>query len=542
MSENMVENQTSNTDLTGNIRHAKIPLPKPQVHAQHPFKNQKNHDSLREYIQQRLYLAMQNRDGELNRLVEVDKNVAGWMRLSREDRERQRKQRKDGIPLAVEINLPLAYVHLDDMMTYFATTFSPNRGMFYQAGKPAEQGSAQQIVTLMNNHAIYAGYFREVLQGVYSLLKYNRGGFHVYWAQENGPKISVDPTTQQQQVTSELRWQGNKLEAIDIYNTLYDSAVTPAKLHCDGEFVAMPSSKSYHWLQNKAAQGVYYNCDSALSDWNGTNMYRYYRNPPKQANMEADDSGGTDWKSILMGSEVTGFGAAFEVTPIYIRLNPTEFGLIDGTSAQRAARNRLEIWRFTLLNDKYIIDATYMNNIHGYLPVFMGVLNDDIMSTAQKSAAEILQPLQNFASSLLNTHVQSNRKNLWNLTIYDPSMVDLKEIPQGEVAARIPIKPEAMGRDIRTGLWTPGGELDTQQTMKDLSGVMDIINQFFPTQSMPSQVANIDRAIDSQVAAVQQGANRRQQKSARLLMIPSSGWCDSQCTTTSSSISLTRIL
>lgn len=34
---------------------------------------------------------------------------------------------------------------------------------------------------------------------------------------------------------------------------------------------------------------------------------------------------------------------------------------------------------------------------------------------------------------------------------------------------------------------------------------------------MPSAIAGIDRAVDSQVAAVQQGSNRRQQKGARLI-------------------------
>jgi hypothetical protein len=53
--------------------------------------------------------------------------------------------------------------------------------------------------------------------------------------------------------------------------------------------------------------------------------------------------------------------------------------------------------------------------------------------------------------------------------------------------------------------------------LNQLEGVMGLINQFFPTQSLPSQIASIDRAVDSQVAAVQQGANRRQQKAARLL-------------------------
>jgi hypothetical protein len=106
---------------------------------------------------------------------------------------------------------------------------------------------------------------------------------------------------------------------------------------------------------------------------------------------------------------------------------------------------------------------------------------------------------------------------VWGLTVYDSSVVDLKQIPAGEVNAKVPMKPAGHGKDIRNAIHTFNANLDTKQTMGDLESVMGIINQFFPTQSLPSQIASIDRAVDSQVAAVQQGANRRQQKAAKLL-------------------------
>lgn len=511
-------NEVEGGVATGPMAHAELTLPKPQVGPSHPFKNQKNHACLKAYLQQRLVLGARRRDNELNRLVQIDKNIAGWIRLSAEDKKRARKKRTDGIPLAIEMNLPLAFVHLDDMMTYFATTFSPNRGMFYQNGDPEDVDQAQQLVTLMNNHAIAAGYFREVLLGIYSLLKYNSGGFHMFWAKENGPQISKDDKGQDQ-VSTVLKWQGNRLEALDKYNLLSDPAVHPSRLYCDGEFSGQAKAKSFYWLQNKASQGVYFNCETALQSWNGNGQFTYYRNPPQQANFDTNgvDQGMDDWVSILSGNDFSESGANFELVEIYCKLNPTDFGLVEGNAEVRKARSRYEMWRFTLLNNDTIIEATYMNNIHGQIPHYMGVMNDDVMGTSQKSPAEILAPLQDFASSLLNTHVQAQRKKLWGLTIYDPSMVDLKEIPDGEVVARIPMKPAAMGRDVRTGIWQPTDSSDTNQTMDDMGKVMDIINQFFPTQAAPSQIANIDRAVDSQVAAVQQGANRRQQKAARLL-------------------------
>jgi hypothetical protein len=514
-----------NTNNQANIEYTKnLKLPKPPAAtfgAQHPFNNTANHELLLQYIQSRLMLSRELRDAGIKRIVNIDKKIAGWMRLSDEDQARQRAQESTGTPVATAINLPLTYIHLDDMMTYFAQTFAPNRGMFYQTGKPEEQKDSKQIVTLMNNHAIYSGMYREVLLGIYSTLKYNQGGFLVYWSKDKGLTIQTD--AQGQDVAQEVtRWQGNKMEALDMYNFLPDTTVHPTKLHCDGEYVGIAKARSYFWLQKKAMAGMFFNCDAALNQTNSeANEWIYYKNPPQEANLQADNSSGSsssgqqNWRSFIMGGGQTTAAANFEVVDVYIWLNPVDFGLVPAN--QKDTRNRYEIWRVTLLNNKWIIDTTYMNNIHGYLPVFCGVINDDSMGVDQKSPAEIISPLQTFASGLLNTHVQGSRKELYGLTVYDPTVVDLSKIPAGEVAARIPIKPSAYGRDLRTALWSPDSNPGTRQTMEDLKGVMDIINSFFPTQSAPSQIANIDRAIDSQVAAVQQGTNRRQQKAARLL-------------------------
>lgn len=506
----------TNDSSMGTMRFADVPLMQPTVSGAHPFKNKANHDSLLSYLKQRLIRGKERRDEELNRWVDIDKGVAGWMRLDEEDQKRATAKKRTGRPQATAMNLPLAYIHLDDMMTYFAQTFAPSRGMFYNTGSPNDVSPASQIVTIMNNHAIYAGYFRETLQGLYSTLKYNRGGFQVFWAKDEGPAIVSDATTGgNPTLKTEIKWQGNRLEAIDIYNFLADPHVHPTKLHCDGEFAAIAKMRSHYWLQNKCATGVYFNCDDALKGDNGIAECVYYRSPPNEAKMDTANKSGTDWKAILSEYSTSGIAKGFELVEMYIKLNPTEFGLVPKKGTNE--RSRFETWRFTVLNNKWIIDATYMNNIHGYLPFFQGVLNDDLMGTSQKSTAEILTPLQEFASFLMNTHLAGTRKNIWGLTVYDPTMVDLSSIPTGEVSAKVAMKPESYGRDIRTGIWENTKTVDTKQTLQDLSAVMDIINQFFPTQSLPSQIANIDRAVDSQVAAVQQGANRRQQKAARLL-------------------------
>lgn len=501
----------------GVVPHAKIDLPKPEVHAKHPLRNEETHQALLGYVRPRLMIGKQHRDGRLGRMVRIDKNVMGWMKMSDDDKARQRQQDKDGIPQALQLNLPLNFVQLDDMMTYYSQTFAPNRGMFYQMGKPDEQEPSSQIVTIMNNHAIYAGYYRETLKSIYSILKYNAGGLYSYWSKDVGPKL-VKGVNNTDALQMDTVWEGNRTESLDMYNTFWDPSVDAAKVHRDGEWCARTRLVSHYTLQSEAAKGMYFNCEDMLESDNGLNQCVYYRSPPMEANVIADDSTGgqTNWVNVLASTPGYAQATGFEITEVFIKLNPFQMNLIPQTKQNRT-RNRYEIWRLTLLNDDKFIDITYMSNIHGFLPFFFGLLNDDSMGSSQKSAGEIIQPLQDFASFLLNTHVRATRKNIWGLTVYDSSVVDLSQIPAGEVSARVPAKPTGQGKNIRDSIWEHTGQLDTKQTMQDLDSVMKIISVFFPTTSAPSQIASIDRAVTNQVAAVQQGANRRMQKGARLL-------------------------
>ena len=503
------------------VTHARFDLPKPlapDYHAGHPLRNHKMHDRLLDYLTTRLQLGKEGRDSRVQKYAQIDRDIAAFLKLDDEDRKRQMEHERSGNPQATKLSLPLMFVHLDDMMTYYAQTFAPNRGMFYHSGDPKETEEATQIVAIMNNHAVYSGYYRELLRSIWAILKYNLGGVWNSWDKDYGPRLVANEsggTTLDQQ----LVFAGNRIKAIDMYNFFCDPGVEMVDLHKDGEWVAEAAMRSHYWLKQRCLEGKYFNCEQQLDGENQGVEAKYYKDPPVESRLDSDDSGTKtfSWFSYITGIDSYMLNGAFEVVTMYCRINPNDFGLIGGTADQRAGRNRYEVWRFTILNNDTIIEATYMNNMHGHLPAYVGVLHDDWMRDATKSTAEVLNPLQQFSSFLLNTHVLANRKNIYGTTYYDPSCIDMEKIPAGEVAARVPIKPQGWGRDIRTMVQHDSNLLDTKQTLQDLQGMMAIIDQFFPTQSMPSQIAGIDRAVDSQVAAVQQGTNRRQQKGARLI-------------------------
>lgn len=503
------------------IQHAQFDLPKPDptLPATHPLRNPKTHERLLQYCRERLKAGLGGRDSRVARYAQIDRDVYAWMELDSEDKQRQRKHERDGSPLATAMSLPLTWVHIDDMMTYYAQTFAPNRGMFYHTAKPDDTNEASDLVTVMNNHAVYGSYYRQLLRGIFNLLKYNVGGVFANWSTDYGPKLVVNPDNTAG-VESEVIFSGNKINAIDMYNFIYDESVEPTNLYKDGEWCAIVEMKSHYWLKQKCLDQVYFNCEE-LFEGNSIGKNSYYKDPPVESRMDIHNTSGAggavNWYSWLAGGTQYTLNNGFELTTMYIRLNPNDFGLVPGNRAQRATRNKYEIWRVTIANDEKIIQCQQMTNIHNYLPAFLGVLNDDFLREAAKSSAEILNPLQQFSSFLMNVHVEGSRKNLYGTTYYDPSRVGLAEVPAGEVAARVPIKPQGYGQDIRTMVYNDHKNLDTRQTLDDLQGMIEIINMFFPTQSLPSQIAGIDRAVDSQVTAVQQGSNRRQHKGARLI-------------------------
>lgn len=497
----------------GPMPHATIEFPEIKVHKGHPFVSEPSHQKLMDYLNPRLAQAKRIRDSHLPRFVQIDKDVSGWMKLPEEDRIRRGKQAATGIPQAVLMNLPLMFVHLDDMVTYLTQTFSPGKAMFYHTGKPDETDAANQMVLLMNNHAIYGGWYRNLLRGCWSILKYNLGGFFSSWEEDYGPKVERQPDGSVSASESKV-WAGNKIFDLDMYNTFLDPGVHPTMVHKDGEYGARAFMRSHYWLAQRVARGLYANCKDMLDNDQGYASCKYYKHPPVEAQFSEDESTQSNWISRLADNSEMG-NQGFELVEVFIRLNPTDFNLLPPD--QRKDRNRYEIWRITILNGERVIEVKAMPNVHNHLPFYLGLLNDDGMGRNQKSVGELLQPMQNFASHTMNIHVQATRKKLFGLTAYDPSVIDLSQIPRGEVVGHIPAKVEGSGKNLSDAIFEFKSEVDTERTMSDLAGTMDLINQFFPTQALPSQIAGIDRAVTNQVAAVQNGVNRRQQKGAMLL-------------------------
>lgn len=502
-----------------------LDLPEHAKHPSHPFSNKDSHDRLLEHLITKLDIGVRVRDGRLKRMQKVDRQVAGWQRLGVEDQKREVDRARTGKQKPTQANIPLTFMHLDDLSTYFLNVFAPITGAYNLNGDKTQQKAGKGITKIMNDDAVYTGLVKELNRTFQSALKYNIAGTETSWEQEVGNVLTQvdDQLTTQRKIV----WQGNQVTALDMYNTFWDPAADPLTLYKDGEYCVVVKKYPSYRIRKDTIDGRYRNTHSVFekqtsNDANSELFERkYYIHPPTYVGLNAGNTGedaATDWEAFF-GTDGISEMHGVEVAHTYIWINPFEWKLkVKPVGMKKADAAALTIlYRISIMEGKTIIETTEMNNVHRWLPFNFIIPNDDEMSTSQKSIGEIIDPFQVFVSFLYNVHTEGSRKALFGTTYYDPSMVDLDAIPEGEIAARIPVKPAARGRDIRTYIsHDKGSDVNTQATMESVDRTMALLEQLIPTQASPNQVAGVDRAIKSQMHTLTQASNRRTQKTARV--------------------------
>lgn len=506
----------------------KLATPPAAMHTTHPIQHDANHLKLRDFVFTRMMYAAAERDRRLPRYIQVDKQIYGWIRLAKEDEKRKAKTDDTGHPYAIPQHMPLTLLHLQDKMAYYSGIFAPTRGMFQHVGDAEEQVKGQTLLKVMNQHAQHAGYYTELMRALLDLNKYQIGGLLVEWDME--PGYEVVRGSQGLETTPKVVWEGNRTKAIDLYNAFWQPGVKPTQVDLKSEYFATVEPITYYEIQKKGSSGEWLNVEAALrspkqsqTEANIGHRTSFYRYPPKELRLGEDvlSASGGPWQYLAAGNsnfaDLESQQGISELMNVWIWLNPYEHSLVVRDKENRVKRNRLELWKLQFINAQWLVSAEHVTNVHGRIPVSIGLMSNDSLDEWQKSPAEIMRSLQDFLSFLLNTHISGVRKNLWGMIFYNPDMIDLSSIPEGEVAARIPVKPTGQDIPLDRAVYHADNQVDTRQTMQDFQNLLGVIQQLMPTQALPSQIAGIDRAVDRQVAAVVQGGNRPMQMQARFI-------------------------
>jgi len=471
------------------------------------------HTKLVDYLKQRLDYASTMRGKRLDRYRVIDKEVAGYMVLDEDDKKRQQDNKRGYGPKVYDVNIPLAATQMDEAVTFFTTVFFPEEGPYNAVTHSDKQDVAKGFSTLMNKHASYYKHFTHFAKGSYAGLKYNQGLWLIEWQETKGSVIQnaeagVGVKIQDNQVVM----SGNKMEAMDIYNSLLDPSVDPTELHEKGEFFATVEPETIFRAQMMAQNEEIFDLNRIV-DSNGTlktnpNKSVYYEEKPEihGDSIGGDGRGETDWFQFMSAGAKGAVGAGLEKINMYIWINPKTFGMSEN--------NVFQIWRLTLL-DMEVVAAEQLTNAHGYLPCVCTVPWDDEFGLDAKSYGEMLLPYQRFSSFQINIHQRASRKALYNIILYNSRM--LPQLANADsLGGKVPFSATMDDNDINKAVKVLSDTPDTSNTLRDVEAMDTLMQKILPTD-MLKQVAGLERATQYQAAATVQGANRRNLKIAKII-------------------------
>ena len=152
-----------------------------------------------------------------------------------------------------------------------------------------------------------------------------------------------------------------------------------------------------------------------------------------------------------------------------IELIPKDWGLSSGTSPEK--------WAFTVANEVVLISAQPLGFYHNKFPFFPIEPELNGYSQVNRGMLEIIKPLNDVMTWLVNSHFFNVRKVMNDQFVVDPSMIEMSDILDPGPGRMLRLKPTAYGMDVRTAVTQLAVTDVTQGHIRDVQLIADIIQR-----------------------------------------------------------------
>lgn len=484
------------------------------------------------YINGRIDEYSHYRSELISRLEQIDCMLGGYE--SKEEHDNREQRRRDSVKQNDGNEIPTAKLNLtldrlNDALTAIMGILFPQHSFYRAVAEPNEMQKAHALVKIMNEEAKRFKHYSEISKIVMHSLKYNISGGIVEWAELYGrtfeqdgdiPGVSVDSSN------GNVNFEGNKVEAIDVFNSGWDMSVSIEDVARDGEYFWQVKRDSLYSLYKryhidetlygpKEFKETIKNLVSDMSDirenslmsesYDFTKEFDYFsafgtscRYHTRETFIYNGRNNNTtdpkmDWSAWANGTSDSTHQRAFgtaEVVEIFVKLNPREFGL--------SKKDSIETWYFEIVNDVYIISASKIGDNASPFPIFLASLSDHT-EVVDKTVAEMIMPLQEIGQKVLSAHFQSVIKKLGNgNTFVRKGLIDANKVASNvsgvhEVDSVDHDKP--ISHHIHQMAETP----NTESAIDDVSAIEALARQALPTAS-GKVMTDLDRATRLQTA------------------------------------------
>lgn len=345
-----------------------------------------------------------------------------------------------------DVTPPIVVAQVDSMVGYLAEVFCSGSPLFPVVSTPANRTWAEQLETLLDDHALLGGYPRQLLLMLRNAVKYNFGPMECEWAPVKQFSVEGDFTnTTTGRKVEATRKYFNKLNALDPYNTVFDPDVPIGDISEKGDYAGYIEMYSYMRLKQLIAryqtQYKVYDAGAALvtGRQSPVTATQYYRQKPDISKLISSyrvAGGNVNWEAWVAGNTKRSMYnnlMGYEVVKMYIRILPSDFQI----SAPQP--NTAQIWMVILVNGQLLV-AERVISAYDVLPILFGQPIEDGFGIQTQGVAEGEMEFQDAASKLFNIRFSSARRAVSDRALYVADAINPNDVNSKAAAPKIPVK------------------------------------------------------------------------------------------------------
>lgn len=375
---------------------------------------------------------------------------------------------------------PIVISQVDSLVAYLAEVFLTGSPLFPVVSTPAKRKWAEQLETLMDDHALLGGYPRQLLMFLRDAVKYNVGAVECDWDSVDQFSVVSDYMSTEGQALKKEQKNITKLKRLDMYNTIWDSNVLPGDVSAEGDFAGyielLSKTKTKRLLNKFSTQQEAYNVTKAMKSRLVPGTSSAYVTPPQVSNfISARKPNATvDWDAWFDGGPKAGAirEGTYEKFTLYARIIPEDFAII-------APQPRTpQIWKFVSLNG-VLVHAKRIISAYDRLPILFGQPLEDGLGYQTQSVAETQIPIQEAATTMFNIRFSAARRAVSDRALYDPTMIRPEDVNNASPAPKIPVTINPLGQKGLEAAYRqiPYDMRGTETAFQDIAGLVDFSKQ-----------------------------------------------------------------
>lgn len=343
---------------------------------------------------------------------------------------------------------PIIVSQVDTMVGYLAEVFLSGYPLFPIVSSPANVKKAEQLETLLDDHATIGGYARQLLKFLKAGVKYNVCALEADWTaieQYTSMDLLLEPG---KQTLKKDNKSYTKLKALDMYNTIWDRTISPGDVAMDGDYAGYVElnsrTKLKRFLNRLANDDEAFNIREALNTGVvGAATDSAYRIHPQISDYVTAKKplSGMNWMEYLGGkdySKSSAYSENFEKIVLYVRIIPADFEMTV------PAPNTPQIFKLIVINQKILVQVKRVISAYDFLPILFGQPIEDHLDYQTQSIAEASIPFQEAAKTLFNIRFNAARRAVSDRALYDPMLINPDDINAPVPAAKIPVKANSL--------------------------------------------------------------------------------------------------